>query len=107
MKCHPKWIKKDQIVSTKIKMDKKRTNWINKAQNGSKKDQIVSTKIKMDKKRTNCINKAQNGSKKKKLYPLRSKWINRITEIRIQNVISDGYKIFATAKSFLGNVEEF
>jgi len=81
MKCHPKWIKKDQIVSTKIKMDKK--------------------------KRTNCINKAQNGSKKTKLYPLRSKWINRITEIRIQNVISDGYKIFATAKSFLGNVEEF
>merc|ERR1719250_408970 len=57
------------------------------------------------KKRTNCINKAQNGSKKTKLYPLRSKWINRITEIRIQNVISDGYKIFATAKSFLGNVE--
>merc|ERR1719320_2316988 len=101
---------------------KKRTNCINKAQNGSKK------------KRPNCINKDQNGSKKNKLYPLRSKWIkkeqivstrlkmdqkrtklyqqrskwiNRITEIRIQNVISDGYKIFATAKSFLGNVEEF
>merc|ERR1719250_70830 len=72
---------------------KKRTNCINKAQNGSKK--------------TKFINKDQNGSKKNKLYPLRSKWINRITEIRIQNVISDGYKIFATAKSFLGNVEEF
>jgi len=94
MKCHPKWIKKDQIVSTKIKMDKK-------------KEQIVSTRLKMDQKRPNCINKDQNGSKKNKLYPLRSKWINRITEIRIQNVISDGYKIFATAKSFLGNVEEF
>jgi len=72
----------------------------------------------MDQKRTNCINKAQNGSKKNKLYQQRSKWIkkeqivttkwiNRITEIRIQNVISDGCKIFATAKSFLGNVEEF
>lgn len=61
MKCHPKWIKKDQIESTKIKMDKKRTNCINKAQNGLKKtklyqqrskwikkEQIVSTKIKMD-----------------------------------------------------------
>merc|ERR1719317_804297 len=57
--------KKDQIVSTKIKMDKK-------------KEQIVSTRLKMDQKRPNCINKDQNGSKKNKLYPLRSKWINRI-----------------------------
>merc|ERR1719206_1492678 len=130
MKCHPKWIKKDQIVSTKIKMDKKKqkkkkTNCINKAQNGSKKTKLYQQRSKWIKKnkkkkkklykqgskwikkRPNCINKDQNGSKKNKLYPLRSKWINRITEIRIQNVISDGYKIFATAKSFLGNVEEF
>merc|ERR1719206_1360590 len=99
MKCHPKWIKKDQIVSTKIKikMDKKK----------QKKNKLYQQGSKWIKKRPNCINKDQNGSKKNKLYPLRSKWINIITEIRIQNVISDGYKIFATAKSFLGNVEEF